>query len=191
MSLRDFVKSDFLKKFVDFEEEGSRSAKGEVRSSARSSSTPLPSPPAPPPTSPTSDFDVSDIYRQMGISPAPFTAEQARELLDRLPEELTFDLKRQVASQVLRAKTATLSMPPTAVVEDARRKVDALNGAVERISGQVADFISTTEDEITHLQEEIQEKHKAIEEAQVQEQQLIQVCRLEAERLRAVLEFFG
>src|SRR5436309_2544097 len=111
--------------------------------------TPLPPAASAPALLPAGDFDLSDIYKQEGISPGAFTAEQALEVLGSLPQELSLETQRQVFKELLRAKGMTLGVPPEVVLEDARRKIAVLTASVKSIPGQVADFVAASESEIT------------------------------------------
>jgi hypothetical protein len=134
------------------------------------------------------DLDLSDIYEQERISPAPFAAEQALELLDALPKELTPETRRQVFNELLRARS---TVPPEVVLEDARRKVGALTASVTAIPGQVTDFVAALETEIAHLENQIREKREAMEQAQTQQRRITQKCQAEIERLTVVLRLLG
>jgi hypothetical protein len=136
---------------------------------------------------PVEGFDLSAVYEQEGILSVPFTAEQALEILHSLPSGLVDDTKRQVLRDILQAR----SVSPTAIAEDAKRKIDALTAVGARIAGQIAEFIDSTGVEIAKLQQQIHEKRTAVEQAQSQQRQLAQLSRTEAERLQYILQFLG
>jgi hypothetical protein len=60
-----------------------------------------------------------------------------------LPKELSPETQRQVFKELLRAKGAPLGVPPEAVMEDARRKIDVLSASVKGIPEKLADFTSS------------------------------------------------
>jgi len=134
---------------------------------------------------------LAALYARAAIPAAPFTAEQALETLSSLPVELPLETRRQALKGVLQAMGKTLGTTPEAVVEDARRKVGALEAAIEGIGRQVATFSVAAESEIAALQEQILERRKAIEAARENERELSGKCRAEADRLAVVLQFFG
>jgi hypothetical protein len=179
MSLRNF-----FSKFVEFDEVDQVTPKGEVPLTVVSSNTTLPS--SPPPAS-ASNFSLVDIYRQQGISPVPFTAEQALEILAPLPKGLAPETKHQVLRDILQVN----AISQATIVEDARRKVGALATATDGFKRTVADFIAQAERDITTLQEQIEEKRKSIGEAQSKEEQFARECQAEAKRLADFLQFFG
>jgi hypothetical protein len=139
-------------------------------------------PSEPPPSPLAGDFDLSNIYREKGIPPVPFSAEQA---LDLLGSWLRAETRGQGFSDLLKEKN------PAAVAEDAKLKIDALTAAAEHLPGEFADFIASTQNEIANLEAEIRDKREAIERAQAQGDQIAQLCRSEAERLKSLLQFLG
>jgi hypothetical protein len=183
MSLRDLIG-----KFIVLDEmKPSQPTGGEPPGTMPASSTS----PLPPATSSAIDLDFSDIYRQAGILPAPFTAEEALKALSALPKELFLDANRDALKAMLQAMSRARGTPPESVVDDAKRKVEALTATVEEFKGQVADFAAKAEREIATFQEQIEEKRKAIDQAQGQEQKLTEECQSEAKRLTDLLQFFG
>lgn len=182
MNLRELVG-----KFIVFEKDPGLTPDAEIVSPAVTS-TPLPSSASG--VLQESNLDLSDIYHQAGLSPVPFTAEQALITLNSLPQELKPETKQQVLNEMLQAKSAALGTHLTVVIEDAKAKVNALTAAAEEISRQAADFIATTRTEIADLEEQIEEKHKAVEQVQGQEQELTKVCLAEVERLKTLLRAF-
>src|SRR5262249_49971663 len=71
------------------------------------------------------------LYGRAAIPAVPFTAEQAFETLSSFPVELPLETRRQALRGVLQAMGKTLGTTPETVIEDARRKVAALEAAVE------------------------------------------------------------
>ena len=169
---------ELLEKFVVFDEASPDPRKPENRDDPANPSGPPP---------PAITFDLSDVYRRRGVSSAPFTAEQTLELLGPLLKGLSVELQRQVLKELL-AKNSTSS---TAVAEDARRKVDALTDEADNASGEFAEFITNTEEEIASLEKEIREKQEALEHAKAAAEQITQQCRAEAERLKTLLQILG
>jgi hypothetical protein len=175
---------DVLEKFVVFDKkEADPSAEKALAPVAPSAGPPSTAPPSSSTERPDGDFDLSVIYRRAGIPVAPFTAEQALETLASLPKEFGAETLRQGLKDLLHAKSVT----PESVVEDAKRKLET----VKSLPGQFAEFITTSESDIARLQEQIDEKHKAIEQAQRQQHELDQKCQLETERLAKLLELLG
>lgn len=170
----------WLEKFVVLDK---RSADAPTTETRADSATPS-SPPAP---APAGDFNLTNVYRQKGISPLPFTAEQALDLLSSLPKAFRGETKRQGLIDLLEENSTSLA----AVAEDARRKVDALTAEADNFSVAFADFITSTEEEIAKLEAEIREKREAVETAQVEGEKNAQLCRDEAERLKTLLQFLG
>jgi hypothetical protein len=170
----------WLEKFVVLEK---RSADVPTPETRADSATPS----SPPASAPAGDFDLTDVYRQKGISPLPFTAEHALDLLSSLPKAFRGETKRQGLIDLLEENSTS----PAAVAEDARRKIDALTAAADSLPGAFADFIADTQNEIAKLEAAIQEKREAVETAQVEGEKNAQQCRAEAERLKTLLQFLG
>jgi DNA repair exonuclease SbcCD ATPase subunit len=137
------------------------------------------------------DFNLSAIYQQEGISPPAFTAEQALEILASLPKELQPATQRQVFKELLRAKGMALGVPLEVIQDDARRKIEVLTASVKSLPEQVAEFVAVSKSEIAGLEEQIQEKHMAIDQAQSQQRQVTQKCQSEIERLTVVLQLLS
>jgi hypothetical protein len=182
---------DLIGKFIVIEERKLVSPNGDLSPVAVSPVDASATPPDPTLSPLAEDFDFSAIYRQAGILPAAFLAEQALEILDSLPKELSSDTKNRAARELLLTKSTMAGVPAEAVGEDARCKVEALTAAAEGLAEQVSDFSTNTESDIANLQEQIVEKRRAIEQAQTQEKQIAQKCRTEAERLKAVAQIFS
>ncbi len=167
---------ELLEKFVVFDEASTNYFR---RPKEREEGVPSPTP--------SPDFDLSDVYRQRGISPVPFSAEQALALLDSLPKGIRPETRRQAFIDLLEG----ISTSPAAVKEDARGKVDALTAQADDASGEFAEFITNTEEEIAGLEKEIRDKQEALEHARAAEEQVTQQCRAEAERLKTLLQILG
>jgi len=179
--------SDVLKKFVVFDETESGPLAEPAASPVPPAAAASPSPAAS--AAPQlEDFDLADLYQQGGITPAALTAEQALEILRTLPDGLSPEIQSQAFKDLLRKKGAPLGVSPETVVEDARRKIDVLSASAKGMPEKLAEFISSAEAEIANLEEQVQERKKAIGEAQEQQRQLTQKCRSEIDRLTTVLQ---
>ena len=144
-------------------------------------------PSGPPSPTQAENFKAADLYRRLGVPQVAFTAEQALDLLGVLPKGFSDETKRQGLKELLEENSTSSA----AVAEDVRRKVEALAAAADNISGESADFITATEDEITKIEAEIREKREAIERAKATEEQITQHCHTEADRLKSLLQFLG
>lgn len=153
-----------------------------------------PTPRAPEHSTSPADPDAADfnaIYRQRGISPLNFTAEQALQMLAKLPLELPVETKRQTVRAMLDSISASLAVTPAALVEDAARKIEALNDSIDIGTKQANDCVSTTEAEIAVLKNQILERQRLVEEVRRQQDRLTREYRTEADRLATLVEFFG
>ena len=113
------------------------------------------------------------------------------DMLARLPAELSTDQKQLTVMATLEAMGRDLGATSETIVADARNKVAILTAHVDKLSTQTRQFVSDTSAEIAALQAQIEEKRKAIEDAQRKEAETSQACQVEANRLQSILKFFG
>jgi gas vesicle protein len=135
--------------------------------------------------------DFGPVYAQSDLPVAPFTAEQMLDMLSSLPPELPLDTKRQTVRVTLEAMGRSLGATPETIVADASRKLAALTAYAEQLSTETASFVAATEQEVSALQAQIEEKRQAALAAQRKQEEAQQLCDAESERLDDVLEFFS
>jgi hypothetical protein len=135
------------------------------------------------------DFGV--IYQQAALPVTPFTAEQVIDILSSLPPELPLKARQQTVKATLNAVGKSVGATSETIVADASRKLEAITAYVNKVSEQTSGLVATEEKEIVAMQAQIEEKRKAIAEAQRRKTEATQICQAEAVRLRKVLEFFG
>jgi len=140
---------------------------------------------------PNGTVQFSALYQQAGLPPVPFTAEQMLDMLTSLPADLPLEAKRLTVKATMNAMGKAIGATPENIVTDASRKVAALSAYVDAMSRQAADFAAKSEMEIATLQAQIAEKRKAVDAAKGQLAQVTQSCKVEADRLDDVLEFFS
>ena len=131
------------------------------------------------------------VYKAAGVPEIAFGAEQALEIINSLPADLPLEVRRQTVKATLNAIGKTLGATPQTIVGDATRKLAALEAYVESFGQKSQAFTKKLEADIAALEAQIEEKRKAIGNAQQRVQQLSQGCDQEAERLDDVLEFFS
>jgi hypothetical protein len=139
----------------------------------------------------TGGVDFQAIYAQAGLPTAPFTAEQMREMLASLPQELPLETKRQTVNATLGTMGKTMGLTPETLVADASRKLSALGSFVESLTKQTQEFVSATDAEIRALEAQIEEKKSAIQAAKQKQARVAQLCDEESDHLDDVLEFFS
>jgi len=144
-----------------------------------------------PPVAPDGPADFAAIYAQAGLPAAPFTAEQAVEMLKSLPGELPLAMQRQTMTVALNAMGRSIGATPETIVADASRKLAALTAYTDNLSRQTSQTIVAAEDEIKALQVEIEAKRQEIAAAQQRLANAVSVCHAESDRLDDVLEFFS
>ena len=137
------------------------------------------------------NVDFPSVYRQAGIPPAAFTAEQTLDMIAGMPAELPLETKRQTIRVTLGAIGKSIGATPETIVADASRKLAALSSYAEAAARQTAEFTTSSELEIASLQAQIDEKRRAIDEARQTQSQIQQACHAETDRLDDVLKFFS
>jgi hypothetical protein len=154
------------------------------------------SPPVPAPSSATATpagakVEFGAVYETAGIRPPAFTVEKLLEMLSRLPAELSMEQKRLTVTATLDAMGKEFGATTETIIADARSKVAALTAHTEELARQTGKFVATTAAEVVALQAQIEEKRKAIEDAQHKEAEISQACQVESNRLQSILTFFG
>jgi hypothetical protein len=146
----------------------------------------------PPPTAtPDGKMDFTAIYRKAGLTLSPFTAEQTLEMIASLPAELPLETRRQTVRVTINAMGKAIGATAETVVADASTKLAALSAYAESVGQQTGGLLKSAEEDIAVLQAQIEEKRKAMLEAQQLQGQVLTVCQAEAHRLEEVLEFFS
>jgi hypothetical protein len=135
--------------------------------------------------------DFGAIYGQAGLPRSPFTAEQTLDMLAGLPPELPLETKRQTIKVTLGAMGKAIGATPETIVADASRKLAALAAYSESVAKQTAEFVAAGEFEIAALQAQIEEKRRALVDAQQRQAEVQRLCSGESDRLDDVLEFFS
>lgn len=148
---------------------------------------------APPPSPGPAPVKISfaAIYEEAGFSSVQCTAEKMLDFVGRLPPELSMDQKQVTVMGWLETMGRDLGATSETIVADARGKVAILISHVDKLSTQTRQIVSDTSAEIAALQLQIEEKRKAIEDAQRKEAETVQACQVEANRLQSILKFFG
>lgn len=146
----------------------------------------------PPPTANTDGkMDFTAIYQKAGLPLSPFTAEQTIDMIASLPAELPLETRRQTIRVTINAMGKAIGATPETVVADASTKLAALSAYAESVGRQTSGLLKTAEEDIAALQAQIEEKRKAMLEAQQLQAHVTTVCQAEAHRLEEVLEFFS
>lgn len=145
----------------------------------------------PPTTNPDGKMDFSAIYLKAGLPSSPFTAEQTIDMIASLPTELPLETRRQTVRITINAMGKAIGATPETVIADASRKLAALSAYAESVGQQTGAMLKTAEEDIATLQAQIEEKRKAMLEAQQLQTKVTQICHSESQRFEEVLEFFS
>lgn len=106
------------------------------------------------------DFDR--IFRHNKVAPSVFTAEQALTMLTTMPKDLPLRVKRVTIKATLDAIGGAIGANPDAIVNDAEAKLISLENYLTDFSSVVEKQREETDGEITRLQEEIENKKRAL-----------------------------
>ena len=137
------------------------------------------------------NVDFQAIYKNSGLPIAPFTAEQTLDMLASMPPDFPLETKRQSVRVTLGAMGKAIGATSESIVADASRKLTAITAYAEKMAKHTADLTNAEESEIAAMQTQMQEKRNAIELAKRSQEQLMQACHAETDRLDDVLEFFS
>ena len=140
---------------------------------------------------PVGKVDVNAIYAAAKLPAVPFTAEQTLQMLEKLPESFSIDVRRQMMQVTLSTMGATVGASAETIVADASRKLAALSSYVTDLQKVNAERIEYAEAEITALQARIEEQRAIIATTKQQITTAQVQCEQEADRLDDILEFFS
>lgn len=147
--------------------------------------------PAQPVLRPDGSVNFDAIYQLAKLPVVPFTAEQILELFATLPSDLPLESKRGAIRVTLGAMAKSMGVSTEQIVTDASRKLAALAAYNDSFEKQANEFVSKAELDILGLEQQIEDRRRAITEAKTKQLTMNQSCTAEADRLDDVLEFFS
>jgi hypothetical protein len=142
-------------------------------------------------TVPDVPLDLSAIYRRFSVPVAPFSAEQALDLIEAVPQGVDRATRKRMACGMLNALTRSAGVVPRDVATDASAKIAALNEHVKELAQQTDSLIQRAEAEIQSLQGQIEQKRQTIVDERAKSGLLARKCQEESRRLGSVVEYFG
>ena len=169
--------------------------KMQERREARQRFSPAPPPPAPAETESPVDadglvnFDV--LYAQAGVPAAPFSADQALDMLGHMPAGVSEEARQQVINVTLAALGRSVGGTPEAIVLDATRKQAALQAFRRTRGDQLVELTSAAQGRMADLQKEMEKSQAIMEKAKQQYQTLTDACQAQEARLDTVVDFFS
>ena len=140
---------------------------------------------------PDGTVDVQAIYAGAKLPAVSFGAEQTRELIAKLPTELSLDFKRQMVAATLTTMGATMGASAETIVADASRKLAALVSYTADLQKVTSERVSYAQAEIEALQARIAEQQAIITNTQQQLATAQAQCEDEADKIDDILEFFS
>jgi hypothetical protein len=167
----------------------------QARREARRNLTPAPPDPAPgegdSPVDADGLVDFARLYAQAGVPAVPFTAEQALDMLQNMPANVSEDARQQIIGVTLSALGRSVGGTPEAIVADAARKQAALQEFRRARGDQLVELTGTAQARIAALEREIAESREVIARATRQYETLSGNCQAEEARLDGVVDFFS
>ncbi|MES2462833.1 MAG: hypothetical protein V4671_19800 [Armatimonadota bacterium] len=136
-------------------------------------------------------IDFPALYAHASLPAAPFSAEQARDMLASLPANLPLEVKRQTVQVMVGSLGKAIGATPETIVADASRKLAALSSYSDHTARQAADFVAAADFEIQELLKQVEAKRQGILAAKDRQSQIQSLCAAEVDRLDDVLEFFS
>jgi hypothetical protein len=134
--------------------------------------------------------NFQNIYNNAGLTPAPFTAENALEVIASLPPELPLSVKRSTVQATLSAMGKAMGVNTETVVADASRKLAALSAYEDMLTHQTEGYVSKLSEEIKTHEERIAALNGEINKTKQLLTSALDACNKEGDRLDDVLEFF-
>lgn len=142
------------------------------------------------PLAPGGHFEFQAVYDRAGLTPAAFTAEQAFDVINSLPQELPIEVRRSTVQATLQAMGKAMGVNTESVIADAGRKVAALAAYEDILTHQADQYIGGLQVQIAELQQQIATHETEIKKTQDMLASAIGRCEQESDRLDDVLEFF-
>ncbi|HLP00097.1 MAG TPA: hypothetical protein VK171_15990 [Fimbriimonas sp.] len=142
------------------------------------------------PLAPGGVVDFAAVYSRAGLTPVPFSAEQALEVISSLPADLPLAVKRSTVQATLSAMGKAMGVDTASVLADAGRKLAALSAYEDNLNHQAEQYVGTLDAQIADLEKQIANHKLAIERAKQLLATAVEKCGAEANRLDDVLEFF-
>jgi hypothetical protein len=142
------------------------------------------------PLAPGGNFEFQSVYERAGLTPAPFTAEQAFDVINSLPQELPIEVRRSTVQATLQAMGKAMGVNTESVIADAGRKVAALAAYEDVLTHQADQYIDGLQSQISELQQQIATHEAEIKKTKDLLASAIGRCEQESDRLDDVLEFF-
>jgi len=133
--------------------------------------------------------DFQAIYKQAGVVPIAFTAEQTLELIQTLPADLPLATKRQTLLASLNTLGRALNVGKEQVVLDANMKIQALAAFEEASRKQRDDAVAAMQQRVKELQAQIDEERQKGAQAEAHYLAIVGQCETEGQKLDDVQEF--
>lgn len=142
------------------------------------------------PLAPGGVVDFAAVYSRAGLTPVPFSAEQALEVIASLPADLPLSVKRSTVQATLSAMGKAMGVDTASVLADAGRKLAALSAYEDNLNHQAEQYVGNLNGQIEELEKQIASHKLAMERANQLLSHAVESCSTEANRLDDVLEFF-
>jgi hypothetical protein len=142
------------------------------------------------PVAPGGNVEFQSVYDRAGLTPSPFTAEQAFDVIQSLPAELPIEVRRATVQATLQAMGKAMGVNTESVIADAGRKMAALAAYEDILTHQAEQYVGGLQSQITELQKQIATHDAEMQKTKDMLASAISRCEAESDRLDDVLEFF-
>ncbi len=136
------------------------------------------------------ELDFARVFQQYELPTASFSAEQAMNMLQSLPRDLTLRTKRVTVNTTLSAIGKVVGTTPQDIVLDAVRKKETLERYIESLGHEVEETTADTETEIERLQTVIATHRETLRSLARKRTAAQEVCRGRMETFDQVIHFF-
>jgi hypothetical protein len=139
----------------------------------------------------TGGVEFNQVFARASVpAAASFTAEQALSMLHSMPSDLPLRVKRLTVKATLDAVGQAVGATPKDIVNDAERKVTALEAFIREVSERAQELRIAEDAEIESLRARIAEREAQKVALSQQENAVFSSCRSKIEDLDQVIAFF-
>lgn len=138
------------------------------------------------------NIDFGLVFARAAVpSSASFTAEQALSMLHSMPSDLPLRVKRLTVKATLDAVGQAVGATPMDIVDDAGRKITALEAFITEASERAQELRNAEDTEIDRLRATIIERETEKSAISQREETLFLSCRTKISDLDQVMAFFN
>ena len=137
------------------------------------------------------EVNFERIFQSAKLPEARFTAEQAVNMLNALPENLPIAIKRKTVTATFAALGNPSGAEPNAIRADATGKRESLSVYLDALTSQTEQICRESQEEITHLEEQLLHHRERKAEAERKHAIAWEACRRQMGLMDEVMVFFN